>query len=63
MGRALESMQAYAMDDCCRGGKCPICNPPPPPLCARCIRNEVEELGDYCEDCEKEMEGEDDEED
>ena len=28
--RELESMQAYQVDECCKGGNCPVCNPPEP---------------------------------
>jgi hypothetical protein len=30
MERPLESFQAYGMDECCKEGNCPVCNPPLP---------------------------------
>lgn len=58
-GPVLESMQAYAMKECCRGGSCPVCNPGPDPegpfTCGYCQEAEVPEEGDVCEACKKDL--------
>ena len=50
-GPILESMQAYAADECCSGGSCPVCNPPneQPWFCSRC--KEQVEGGEDCPFC------------
>ena len=50
----LESMQAYDMNDCCTGGKCPVCNPPEQDLCECCEEPLDESVSDdemLCQSC------------